>query len=103
MLADSKEIYNEITGYCDFADHLGEELKKDDTVSPQDKETILFPLIDELKDIGDKLIDQYVKHLKDKQNRQLIEELKETLQLILLKIDYCKNKVYELYRTKETE
>lgn len=100
MLADSKEIYNEITGYCDFADHLSEELQKDDVVSPTDKETILFPLIDELKEIGNKLIDQYVKHLKDKQSKQLVEDLKETLQLILSKIDYCKNKVYELYRTK---
>lgn len=98
MLPDSEEIYNDITEYRDFADNLSEGLKQDDVVSPKDKEEILFPLIDELKEIGDKLIDQYVMHLKDKKNRQLVEDIKKTLRVILKKIDYCKNKVYELYK-----
>lgn len=100
MLTDSKEIYNGISEYCDFADRLSEEVKKDDVVSIQDKEKILFPLIDELRDIGDKLIDQYVEHLKDRGNKLLVDNLKKTLKILLFKIDFCKNKVYELYKNK---
>jgi tRNA uridine 5-carbamoylmethylation protein Kti12 len=100
MLQDSDKTYEEIINYCEFADNLSKEIEKEDAVSPEEKEAILFPLIDELKEIGNKLIEQYIAFLKDKTNRQLAEELKKTLYLILEKIDYCKNKVYELYKDK---
>jgi len=101
MSSDSDKIYNEINEYCEFTENLSKEAIKSDNVSIEDKKKILFPLINELKEIGDKLIEQYVAHLKDKDNQKLVEDLKETLQIILTKIDYCKNKVYELYRKKE--
>jgi predicted house-cleaning noncanonical NTP pyrophosphatase (MazG superfamily) len=101
MLTDPKKIYEEINNYCDFTDTLNKKLEESDIVHAQDKSKILFPLIDELRDMGNKLVEQYVAYLKDKKNRELADVLKNTLQEILIKIDYCKNKVYELYKNKE--
>lgn len=101
MLADEKDIYNEITQYSEFADTLSEELNKGDVVSLEKKQKVLFPLIDDLKETGDKLIEQYVAHLNNKENKELVYDLRKTLDIILEKIDFCKNKVYELYKSTE--
>ena len=98
-MENKKELYNQIDQYYDFAEQLSTEIgAQNDAVGINEKTKILSPMINDLRTTADRLIGDYVRCLKDKTNYALTETLRKTFDELILKIEKCKNKVYELYK-----
>lgn len=95
------EVYNKITEYYDIAEDLTTRVNEDEEISLKQKQDVLYPIIDEIKELADKLIDSYIFHLKDKENMEKLLTVKENINLVLAKIDYFKNRIYEIYRVND--
>lgn len=97
------ETYNNLNSYCEMADSLTEKVSNNDEVSIQQKQEILYPIIDEMKDYANKMIEDYIIYLKDKDNMQKLLKVKDDIEIVLNMIDYFKNKVYEVYETNNID
>lgn len=91
------ETYNSLNNYCDMADDLTEKVSTNKELSIKQKQDILYPIIDEIKDHANKMIEDYITYLKDKQNMEKLLKVKEDINIVLDRIDYFKNKIYEVY------
>lgn len=91
------ETYNSLNNYCDMADDLTEKVSTNKELSIKQKQNILYPIIDEIKDHANKMIEDYIEYLKDKQNMEKLLKVKEDINIVLDRIDYFKNKIYEVY------
>lgn len=91
------ETYNSLNNYCDMADDLTEKVSTNKELSIKQKQDILYPIIDEIKDRANKMIEDYITYLKDKQNMTKLLKVKEDINIVLDRIDYFKNKIYEVY------
>jgi hypothetical protein len=104
LTTEAKEdlnIYNQLNEYRDTADSLTTRVEESDSISEKQKRDIFYPMIDEIKEMSENLIEKYVIYLKDKNNLELLDELREGVDMIIEKIDIFKNKIYEVYRLKE--
>ena len=98
---DDLEVYNKFTEYYDIADDLNKEIEEDDNITLKQKQDVLYPIIDRIKELADELIENYIKHLKDKEDLDKLLLIKENIANILNEIDLFKNKVYELYKIND--
>ncbi len=92
------EVYNKLTEYYDIADSLANSVEENQEITLEQKKEILYPIIDEIKDLANNLIESYIIHLKDKDNVEKLIKVKENINTVLEKIDYFRNKIYEVYR-----
>lgn len=92
------EVYNKLTEYYDIAEDLSTRLNENQEITLKQKRDILFPIIDEIKELADNLIESYILHLKDEDNMDKLLKVKENINLVLKKIDYFKNKIYDVYK-----
>ncbi len=92
------EVYNKLTEYYDIAEDLTTRVNESQEITIKQKRDILFPIIDEIKELADNLIESYILHLKDEDNMDKLLKVKDNINLVLEKIDYFKNKIYEVYK-----
>jgi hypothetical protein len=92
------EIYKQLLEYENIADSMRLEVDNNFEISLKEKRNILYPLIDEIKEIAIKIVDNYIIYLKNKNNKNILAILTDDISLILKKIDYFKNKIYDLYK-----
>ncbi len=92
------EVYNKLTEYYDIAEDLTTRVNESQEITIKQKRDILFPIIDEIKELADNLIESYILHLKDEDNMDKLLKVKDNINLVLKKIDYFKNKIYEVYK-----
>lgn len=92
------DIYDKLNGYYDIADGLAAEVNESDEISIKQKQEVLYPIIDEIRRLADVMIESYVEYLKNKKNLEKIDKVQANIENILEKIDYFKNKIYEVYR-----
>ena len=97
------ETYNSLNSYCEMADNLIETVSTNNEVSFKQKQEILYPIIDKMKESANKMIEDYIIYLKDKNNMQKLFKVKEDIDIVLNIIDYFKNKVYEVYETNNID
>jgi len=95
--------YNKLTEYYDIADDLATHLNENQEITLKQKREILFPIIDEIKEMADNLIESYILHLKDEDDIDKLVKVKENINAVLEKIDYFKNKIYEVYRVNNKD
>lgn len=100
---DDLAVYNKLNEYSDMANDLNEEMTRSEEISIEEKEKIFFPMIDEMKEIAEKMISDYILFLKDKSNRELLNQVQSSIDIILKKIDIFKNKVYEVYKLNKED
>ena len=100
---DDLAVYNKLNEYSDMANDLNEEMTRSEEISIEEKEKIFFPMIDEMKEIAEKMISDYILFLKDKNNRELLNQVQSSIDIILKKIDIFKNKVYEIYKLNKED
>ena len=100
---DDLAVYNKLNEYSDMANDLNEEMTRNEEISIEKKEKIFFPMIDEMKEIAEKMISDYILFLKDKSNRELLNQVQSSIDIILKKIDIFKNKVYEIYKLNKED
>lgn len=100
---DDLAVYNKLNEYSDMANDLNEEMTRNKEISIEEKEKIFFPMIDEMKEIAEKMISDYILFLKDKNNRELLNQVQSSIDIILKKIDIFKNKVYEVYKLNKED
>ena len=86
-----------------MANDLNEEMTRNEEISIEEKEKIFFPMIDEMKEIAEEMIANYILFLKDKNNRELLNQVQSSIDIILKKIDIFKNKVYEVYKLNKED
>ncbi|MDD2840187.1 MAG: hypothetical protein PHY80_03615 [Rickettsiales bacterium] len=92
------EIYDKLNGYYDIVDGLTTEVNESEEINIKQKQEVLYPIIDEIKVLADVMVESYVIYLKDKKNLEQLENVQDNINNILEKIDYFKNKIYEVYR-----
>ncbi len=97
------DVYNKLTEYYDIADSLANTVEQSQDITIEQKKEILYPIIDEIKELANTLIENYIEHSKDKENLDKLVKVKENLDTILKKIDYFKNKIYEVYKINNQE
>ena len=100
---DDLAVYNKLNEYSDMANDLNEEMTRSEEISIEEKEKIFFPMIDEMKEIAEEMIANYILFLKDKNNRELLNQVQSSIDIILKKIDIFKNKVYEIYKLNKED
>lgn len=100
---DDLAVYNKLNEYSDMANDLNEEMTRSEEISIEEKEKIFFPMIDEMKEIAEEMIANYILFLKDKNNRELLNQVQSSIDIILKKIDIFKNKVYEVYKLNKED
>jgi hypothetical protein len=92
------ELYDALNGYYDIADTLDNEVNNDSEISIKQKGGVLYPIIDEIRDLADKMIESYIIYLKDKKDLEKLYTVQNNIDIVLEKIDFFKNKIYEVYR-----
>ena len=100
---DDLAVYNKLNEYSDMANDLNEEMTRNEEISIEEKEKIFFPMIDEMKEIAEEMIANYILFLRDKNNRELLNQVQSSIDIILKKIDIFKNKVYEIYKLNKKD
>ena len=95
---DDLAVYNKLNEYSDMANDLNEEMTRNEEISIEEKEKIFFPMIDEMKEIAEKMISDYILFLKDKNNRELLNQVQSSIDIILKKINIFKKKDYKIYK-----
>ena len=100
---DDLAVYNKLNEYSDMANDLNEEMTRNEEISIEEKEKIFFPMIDEMKEIAEEMIANYILFLKDKNNRELLNQVQSSIDIILKKIDIFKNEVYEVYKLNKED
>lgn len=100
---DDLAVYNKLNEYSDMANDLNEEMTRNEEINIEEKEKIFFPMIDEMKEIAEEMIANYILFLKDKNNRELLNQVQSSIDIILKKIDIFKNKVYEVYKLNKED
>jgi len=98
MEQSNAEIYEKITKYYEFSDNLIKEIESSaNSVDQNEKAKILLPITKEIKQTADQLVEEYVTYLKE-ENNSCTKKIKELIDELIEKIEYCKTKVYDLYR-----
>jgi DNA-directed RNA polymerase subunit L len=80
---------------------MATEVEMEDKISFKKKQEVLYPIIDEIKEIADKLIENYILYIKNKDDLRRMESLRDDINTILEKIDIFKEKIYELYEMEK--
>ncbi|GMO63124.1 MAG: hypothetical protein Ta2D_09850 [Rickettsiales bacterium] len=94
------ELYESITEYQNVAESMQTEINDDLDIDEKEKEEYLFPMIEKIKKMADKLIVEYVKYIKNKNDKILVENLTTHLEEIIEEIDIFRDEVYNYYRKK---
>lgn len=97
-----EQIYNEIVQYYDFADKLiniAEESKGN--LTPEQME-IVESTIENLEKYTDQLTTNFIEFVKNGNSEEVRENIARTLNEIIVKIEQCRNQIYELCNKAET-
>ena len=86
---DELETYNELNKYYEIADNLSEKVSESVELSIKQKQDILYPIIDEIKEYANIMIENYILYLKNILNKEKIKNIKimpklEAIALILI-------------------
>lgn len=96
-----EDVYEKIIKYYDISDKIKEEILKLDDVDDETKNSVLIPIPTTIKNTADKLLDLYIRFLKNIKNLVLKNEIISTLDNLLEQIYKYKNIIYDLYRNKQ--
>lgn len=91
------ETYNDLNKYYEIADNLSEKVSESVELSIRQKQDILYPIIDEIKEYANIMIENYILYLKNKEDTSKLLTVKENINKVLERIDFFKNKVYDIY------
>ena len=100
-LSLEEDVYEKIVRYYEISDKIKDEILKLDDVDDETKNNVLMPIPPTIKDTADKLLDLYIKFLKDIKDSALKNEITTTLDNLLEQIYKYKNIIYDLYRNKQ--
>ncbi|MDR2527322.1 MAG: hypothetical protein LBC92_05615 [Rickettsiales bacterium] len=95
---DDLELYQQISKYSDISDDMKIEVEYDKDLTAEEKQNILFPLIGEVKDIADRIIEEYVLYCKNKSDKEVTKKLIDDLEFIIERIDYFNETIEQLYK-----
>ena len=95
---DDTDVYNKLNEYCNITDSLTDTVDKNQDISLEQKINILYPIVDEIKDLANTLIESYIEYVKDKDNIDKLLFVKENINILLEKIDFFRNKIYDVYK-----
>lgn len=96
--SDDLETYTRIAEYSEVAEELENEIINDENISEEQKRKILYPMLDEIKAVANTLMQNYIEHLKDRENLEKLYIIRENIMETIEKIDIFRNKIYELYK-----
>lgn len=96
-----EDVYEKIVKYYEISDKIKDEILKLDDIDEDIKNNILMPIPNTIKNTADKLLDLYIKFLKNIRNTALKNEIIATLDNLLEQIYKYKNIIYDLYRNKQ--
>ena len=96
-----EDVYEKIIKYYEISDKIKDEILKLDDIDDDTKNNILMPIPTTIKDTADKLLDLYIKFLKNIKNINLKNEIVTTLDNLLEQIYKYKNIIYDLYKNKQ--
>ncbi len=96
-----EDVYEKIVKYYEISDKIKYEILKLDDIDDNIKNNILMPIPNTIKNTADKLLDLYIKFLKNIRNTALKNEIIATLDNLLEQIYKYKNIIYDLYRNKQ--
>lgn len=96
-----EDVYEKIVKYYEISDKIKDEILKLDDIDEDIKNNILMPIPNTIKNTADKLLDLYIKFLKNIRNTTLKNEIIATLDNLLEQIYKYKNIIYDLYRNKQ--
>lgn len=99
-MATSKQekTYNEIIEYYSYADKLILEVEDFHGELADEQFNIIEKLVENLEKCADKLTCNYIEYVKNGESEQIIEETRDSLNLILAKIQECRNKILQIYK-----
>lgn len=100
MATEEENIYSKITLYYDISEKIKEEILKLDDIDDSTKFTILMPIVDQIKNTADTLMEKYVVFLKDRDNDEIKNNIVDILDKFLEYIYVYKNKLYDIYKDK---
>ncbi len=95
-----EDTYKKITKYYEISDKIKNEILKLDDIDIETKNNILMPIPITIRDTADKLLDLYIRFLKNINDTALKNEIIRTLNNLLEQIYKYKNIIYDLYKNK---
>lgn len=95
-----EDTYKKITKYYEISDKIKNEILKLDDIDIETKNNILMPIPITIRDTADKLLDLYIRFLKNINDTALKNEIIRTLNNLLEQIYKYKIIIYDLYKNK---
>ena len=95
-----EDTYKKITKYYEISDKIKNEILKLDDIDIETKNNILMPIPITIRDTADKLLDLYIRFLKNINDTALKNEIIRNLNNLLEQIYKYKNIIYDLYKNK---
>jgi len=95
---DNLRTYNKLSQYCDIGDELVTRLAEDDKITIKQKQDIFYPMIDEIKEMAVKVLEDYVRCSKHDSTAEQWTKIKFDIDTIIEKIDIFKEKIYEFHK-----
>jgi hypothetical protein len=96
--AQQEQLYNEIIKYYDFADKLINIVEESKDNFPDEQIYIIEAIVENLEECTDELTTNFIEFVKNRNNMESKEMISLTLNRIIVKIEQCRNQIYNLYK-----
>ncbi len=99
--AKQEQLYNRIIEYYHFSDRLISAVEDSTSDLSQEQFLIIEDMVENLEKSADQLTTFYIKFIKNGDgNKEISDEVKKTINDIILKIEDCRNKIIAIYDHK---
>lgn len=104
-MATSKQeqLYNEIVEYYGYADRLIAAVQDSTHRLSEQQFNIIENVVNKLEECADQLTTQYIEFIKNGESEKITEEVRTALNVIMAKIEECRNQILMLYYTNQDE
>ncbi len=102
-MATSKQeqLYNEIVEYYGYADRMISAVQDSTHKLSEQQFNIIENLVNKLEECADQLTTQYIEFIKNGESEKITEEVRTALNVIMVKIEECRNQTLMLYYTNQ--
>jgi hypothetical protein len=96
--AKQEQLYNRIIEYYHFSDRLVSAVENSSSDLSQEQFLIVEDMVENLEKSADQLTTLYIKFIKNGDaNKEISDEVKQTINDIIVKIEDCRNKIIAIY------
>ena len=98
-MATSKQehLYNEIVEYYNFADKLIDTIGDGKKDIPDEQIEAIEEMVENLEKCADQLTRCFVEFVKDGDSKEVVDNIRMSLNGIISKIEECRNKIILIY------